>query len=224
VINVGTSYIFRGEPSNTYRLKTSFHRKGRYDLIRYNTEVTEALVQHINASSLHKYDVRDGSEFGALLSLAQHHGFPTPLLDWTHSPYIAAFFALEEIPRETPLPTHARIYVLDSEKWRTTTGQNAHLEDPTPVVALREFPAHNNPRHLPQQSIHSFANVEDIAAWIRLIEKGIKNSYLTVIDIPRTERRLAMRDLAYMGVTAAALFPGLDGICRALKDRYFDSD
>jgi len=26
----------------------------------------------------------------------RHHGFPSPLLDWTHSPYIAAYFALAE--------------------------------------------------------------------------------------------------------------------------------
>ena len=36
---------------------------------------------------------RDTVEWMALM---QHHGAPTRLLDWSTSPYVAAFFALEE--------------------------------------------------------------------------------------------------------------------------------
>jgi len=46
--------------------------------------------------------------------------------------------------------------------------------------------------------------------------------YLVTIDIPASERRLVMRELSFMGVTAATLFPGLDGICGTLKERFFN--
>ena len=63
--------------------------------------------------------------------------------------------------------------------------------------------------------------IEDIEAWIRLIEKEKSKRYLTIIDIPSSERKFAMRDLAYMGVTAATLFPRFNGACRSLKERFF---
>jgi hypothetical protein len=114
-----------------------------------------------------------------------------------------------------------RVFAFDVATWQADTIQNAHFADPRPVIALREFPVHNNPRHLPQQSVHTYTNVEDIEALIRLVEQAKNKRYLTIIDISRSEREFAMRDLSYMGVTAASLFPGLDGACRSLKEEFF---
>lgn len=221
LIQEGREFIFRGQPSNKHRLNTSFHRERRYDLLRYEMQACEQLVQHINAVSTRQYDRTKPTEFGALLSLAQHHGFPTPLLDWSKSPYIAAYFAFENHSQPVEKEDDVRIYVFDAKTWSQDTTQAAHFADPRLVVTIREFVASNNPRHLPQQSVHTYSNIEDIEAWIRLKEKEKSKSYLTVIDIPRSERKCAMKDLAYMGVTAATLFPGFDGVCRSLKERFF---
>lgn len=213
--------IFRGQSSSKYRLNTSFHRERRYDLLRYEAEACDQLVQHVNAISSHQYESQRPTDFGALLSLAQHHGFPTPLLDWSKSPYIAAYFAIEARSRNCLADDNPRIFIFDAMAWKLDTTQTAHLADPRPVITLREFIAHNNPRHLPQQSLHTYTNIEDVEAWIRLTEQQNNKHYLTIIDVPRSERELAMRDLAYMGVTAATLFPGLDGVCGSLKERFF---
>jgi hypothetical protein len=221
IIKNRNEFLFRGQASNQYRLNTSFHRERHYDMMRYDQEACAVLVQHINAISSYQYDRNDPSDFGALLSLAQHHGFPTPLLDWSRSPYIAAFFALElqpliKIPEDNP-----RIYIFDALTWQQDTSQAYHIADPRPVITPKEFPAQNNPRHLPQQSVHTYTNIEDVETWIRLMEKYNKKDYLKIIDITRADREVALRDLQYMGVTAATLFPGLEGICRSMKARFF---
>jgi hypothetical protein len=218
LIKKGQEPIFRGEGSNGHRLKSSFHRENRLDLRRYEAEAWDQLVQHVMAATSRQYDRKNPQDFGALLSLAQHHGFPTPLLDWSKSPYIAAFFAFADRSRQT---NAHRIYMLDSKAWAHDTTQAWHFADPRPAVTLREFAAQGNPRHLPQQSVHTYTNVEDIEAWIRLKEKENKKQYLTIIDMLHSEREFAMKELSYMGVTAAALLPGLDGVCQTLKERLF---
>ena len=39
----------------------------------------------------------------------RHHGFPSPLLDWSASPYVAAFFAFDKMPKEA---SHIAIHAL----------------------------------------------------------------------------------------------------------------
>jgi hypothetical protein len=44
--------------------------------------------------------------------------------------------------------------------------------------------------------------------------------HLRVIDLPVSQRTEAMRELSMMGLTPGSFFPGLDGACSQLKDRF----
>jgi len=67
----------------------------------------------------------------------------------------------------------------------------------------------------------TFSNVCAIEEFISSHEEADNMRYLTRIDVPVLDREKVMKELQYMGITAALMFPGLDGTCRALKEKLF---
>lgn len=215
-------YIFRGQ-NCIKRLRTAFHRTGRADLVRFRNTDILTLHRHLSSRTRHLFDLSIPDHNGAFLNLVQHHGYPTPLLDWTRSPYVAAFFAYRNIDSARALAAKddkkVRIFLFDSDRWSSDYPQFKFLTGP-PHFSVMEFIAINNERMVPQQSISSVSTVDDIEGYIRSLEKA-NSPYLQVIDLPMNERQLVMRELSIMGITAGSLFPGLDGACEELRERFF---
>jgi hypothetical protein len=215
-------FVFRGQEDSRWRLRSSFFRSGRANLERFlNADVAD-LQKAVSSVSNHAFNLADPLHYGAFLNLVQHHGYPTPLLDWTWSPYVAAFFAFHRLGKNPVIKKrgYVRVYKFDIAKWQTL--KRADKVFPIwPNVSVLDALAFGNPRAVPQQAISTVSNVDDIESYIESVESREGQKYIEVFDLPMSERNRAMRELALMGITAGSLFPGLDGVCESLKERNF---
>ena len=215
-----SKYLFRGQ-KEPWKLRTSFHRKGRYRISEFTNKDVKQLHKRLSAITTHYFDLNIPDQNGAFFNLLQHHGYPTPLLDWSYSPFVSAFFAFRDLPQNYEGDGHARIYIFDNEGWLKKYRQIQNLDPAYPHLSVMEFIAIDNPRLVPQQAVTTVTNVDDIEAY--LLEKSIKDGgkYLTAIDIPANERENVMRDLRFMGITAGSMFPSIDGVCEELRELNF---
>jgi FRG domain len=217
-------YIFRGQENSTWRLRSSFFRAGRADLERYQFEDVNVDINKLVSNLVHiPLDLSKPQHFLSTLHLAQHHGYPTPLLDWTWSPYVAAYFAFSSINsmKSKSSRSKVRIFQLDAREWNASAMRADKIFPFQPHVTIVDPLAIANNRAIPQQSSSTYSNIDDIETYIQNYERIRPVKYLEVFDIPVRNRDAVMHELALMGVTAGSLFPGLDGAFTSLKERNF---
>ncbi len=215
-------YIYRGQPVQK-RLRSAFHRTNRKILWRYVNDDIPRLHRVLSANTKHFFNLSNPNENGSFWHIAQHHGYPTPLLDWSHSPYVAAYFAFRQKVADPEPKRKVRIFVFDARAWKADFRQFQSVENIRPHLSLMEPLALENPRALPQQALSGIATVDDVEGYVESLERLRKKKYLRAFDLPYSERKVVLDDLRLMGISSGALFPGLDGACEDMKMRMFDS-
>ena len=226
-------YAFRGLSNLDYPLATTLMRlEGSY----------AGLEKHL-LRNFKKYAHRSIVEQDSLwhwLSVAQHYGLPTRLLDWTYSPYVALHFVTANIER----------FDLDGVIWAVnylkahqllpgnlrdrlqTEGANVFtvemlaetlcsLDDLSSPLA-GDFTLFFEPPSIDDRITNQFAFFSVMSDVTQVLDDWLKQ-YLDLwrrIIIP-AELKWEIRDkLDQANITERVLFPGLDGLGSWLKRHY----
>lgn len=170
------------------------------------------------------------------LVLMQHYRAHTRLLDWTLSPWVAAFFAarnhakrngyvfafrLRDLPVFDPIEQHVGrlIHVRSMNEWiqcvktcdEVVAFDPTDLAKPFPYECVKALgPMRATARMVAQQSHFTLGFPITVDQRMR-IGNSLQRESKRLIVIPRSAKPELIRILARMNVTAASLFPGIDG-------------
>lgn len=113
---------FRGQRNTAWSLQSALWRRIEDDNGRLKNEpYTHADERNFT----HRFRVRAAirrpeapsyDDSAGWLSLMQHYGLPTRLLDWSRSPLVAAYFAVAETASSIGAPTDAAIWMLNPHR------------------------------------------------------------------------------------------------------------
>lgn len=219
---------FRGQNDSAYSLRTRFHRAGCWDLYRHFNEALNELLDYMGVLNNTRYSVVSDVDFGSALLLAQHHKYPTPLLDWTLSPYIAAYFTFRK-KSENKSCKSVRVFAFHADRWMVEQPQYNKGGFISPGIILKplNIPLSGNKRAVAQSSRTVFSNVENIENVLKWAEFNkpdqapMPEPYLDYFDIDINERQEALADLKLMNIDEIVLFPDLDTAGEQLGRKYF---
>lgn len=149
-------------------------------------------------------------------ALGQHHGLATPLLDWTTSPFVAAFFAFVEFG--DPQTDNRAVFAVSRaaiEKKSQEIIKEHKSQGRKPIIEFVRPFSDENSRLVSQAGLFTRApDCVDIETWVRGRFAGeTETMYLIKIYIPDRDRDLAMRSLNRMNINHLTLFPDLHGAC-----------
>ena len=192
--------IFRGVKNANYELVACAGRmKIRQEFARRDIE--QLILKTFKERSV-PFVLSKPSNDWEWLALAQHHGLPTRLLDWTQNPLVATYFAVR-----TEHNGPSAIYVLNHE---TIIAEPEDWPNPLDIggIPMRYIPNHVTPRIIAQSGLFTFHPSP---------ERPYVEGNFDKLIIPERFKKKIKTELYQYGFHQASMFPGLDGLAEHIK-------
>lgn len=230
-------FLFRGLSNKEYKLETTLMRLGG----PYNK------LEHHLLRNFRKYAPRTFEQEDSIwnwLSIAQHHGLPTRLLDWTYSPLVAMHFATAdtnmfdfdaviwkvnylEVHQYLPealksILSEVNAYAFDVQMLTNTVNTLTELDALSPsVFALFFEPPSMDDRIVNQFALFSIMSNASTRFDSWLEERANEAPWIMERIIIPASVKWEIRDkLDQSNMTERVFFPGLDGLSAWLKRNY----
>lgn len=216
-----SQWIYRGVKKSSYNLTPTLFRMELppfSDWMSFETYLLDSFK--IEGAPYFK---NSNSEKLDLMVIAQHHGLPTRLLDWTIKPLVALFFATEDYKEESD---ESAVWCLGFPSTNNCWGEATRMDIRKDLVTICSeyqgdspfiFPKHISPRIVSQGgcfTVHDFP--ENETPFTPLEERNDNFGYLEKIVIPQADILKIQNELFDLGITHSYVFPDLDGISKKL--------
>lgn len=228
--NYLSHYAFRGQADSSWTLKSSIHRlMNKYSLDRKTGGGFELTAFREFTTKAHIFEdfkikeFKDGRIF-LNFSIMQHYGVPTRLLDWTSSPYVALFFAVNsDFDKDGAVYLFHQTKLNDINKAEGFANDDNFLADNESDHIQTLMTNFYSKRANSQQGLFSIASNIDKDHY-DLIQKCLKTentetgSYYSKLIISKSVKLEFLARLRVLNIRADTLFPDLYGFGASIKD------
>ncbi len=244
------TFLYRGQENSCWPVKTTLERwaEGREVSFRRYYEFIYRVKPELESFTEERWDIPDPQEVerltkrrepfscdtakafktwglvGSYMVHLRHHGFPSPFLDWTRSPYVASFFAFRQ-----PIRDAKKVSLIVYREMRNPSEHpKVYSSDWPEIYILPKLYSPTHRRHFLQQAEYTFCVQNKKSKWHfgpheSALGRGDSNvDVIWKFNLPVTERLKVLKLLDRSNMNAFSLFQSEESLMETVAFRELD--